>query len=165
MGLVPILFMIYPTVMGIIGGTLIMLFMAKVPKPWALFILGMLSPLVMFFMGHTYIILIVSVVFIGLAEFMFRKGGFTSFKYNAISYGFFSCWLGASLMQILLVKERYREIYKASGMPDEYFNTMDKLISWPTMVLIILGAFVGGIIGAYLGKKMLKKHFEKAGIV
>lgn len=53
MGIIPILFLIYPTVLGIIAGTVVMLFMAKVQKPWALFILGMISPLVMFAMGHT----------------------------------------------------------------------------------------------------------------
>lgn len=40
MGVIPILFLIYPTVLGIVTGTIIMLFMAKVQKPWALFILG-----------------------------------------------------------------------------------------------------------------------------
>lgn len=52
MGIIPILFLIYPTVLGIIAGTVLMLFMAKVQKPWALFILGMISPLVMFAMGR-----------------------------------------------------------------------------------------------------------------
>ena len=56
MGIIPILFLIYPTVLGIIAGTVLMLFMAKVQKPWALFILGMISPLVMFAMGHTYVL-------------------------------------------------------------------------------------------------------------
>lgn len=33
------------------------------------------------------------------------------------------------------------------------------------MALVYLGAIVGGIIGAYIGKGLLKKHFTKAGIV
>ncbi|MDU2546011.1 MAG: MptD family putative ECF transporter S component, partial [Finegoldia magna] len=33
MGMVPILFLIYPTVLGIIAGTVVMLFMTKVQKP------------------------------------------------------------------------------------------------------------------------------------
>lgn len=34
-GMVPILFLIYPSILGIVTGTIIMLFMAKVQKPWA----------------------------------------------------------------------------------------------------------------------------------
>ncbi len=164
-GLVPILFLCYPFILGIIGGTIIMLFMAKVAKPWGLFILGMLSPLIMFAMGHTFIVPTVSLIFVGLAEFFFRKGNFKSFKYNAISHGFFSCWITGSLMQMLLVKEQYKAIHEMSGMDPTYFTKLEALISWPSMALVILGGFVGGILGAFIGKAMLKKHFQKAGIV
>ena len=36
MGMVPILFLMYPFFNAIVGGVIVMLFMAKVPKPWAL---------------------------------------------------------------------------------------------------------------------------------
>ncbi|MBZ5796452.1 MptD family putative ECF transporter S component [Burkholderia contaminans] len=39
-----------------------MLFMAKVQKPWALFIFGMISPLVMFAAGHTYVVVVLSLI-------------------------------------------------------------------------------------------------------
>ena len=42
-GMVPILYLAYPTVSGIITDIVIMLFMAKVQKPWGLFILGLLT--------------------------------------------------------------------------------------------------------------------------
>ncbi len=165
MGVVPILFTIYPCALGIIAGTVIMLFMAKVPKPWALFILGMISPLIMFAMGHSVVVPLVALVFIGLAEFFFRKGRFKSFKFNTIAHGFFSCWISGSLMQMLLAREKYEEIHIKSGVSPEYFEKLSALISWPSIALIIAGAFLGGIIGAFIGKAMLKKHFEKAGIV
>ncbi len=164
-GLVPILFLIYPTILGIVTGTIILLYMAKVPKPWALFILGMLSPLVMFAMGHTFIVPLVSAIFFGIAEFFFRKGGFKSFKYNAIAFAFFNCWISGSLMQMLLAKEQYQAIHVKSGMDPSYFEKLEALISVPSLALVIVGAFIGGLIGAYVGKAMLKKHFNKAGIV
>ena len=37
MGMIPILFLIYPTVLGIIAGTVLMLFMSKVQKGHYLF--------------------------------------------------------------------------------------------------------------------------------
>ncbi len=165
MGLVPILFLVYPAVLGLVGGTIVMLFMAKVPKPWALLIFGMLSPLVMFAMGHTYVVPLGSLIFMSLAEFFFRKGKFKSFKYNAISHGFFSCWIVSSLTQLLIAKEQYMAIHANSGMDTSWVLKIEALISWQTLGLSALGAFVGGVLGAYIGKLMLKKHFEKAGIV
>ena len=46
-GLIPILFLVYPTIAGIICGPLVLLFMAKEQKPFALFIFGMIMPIVM----------------------------------------------------------------------------------------------------------------------
>ncbi len=160
----PILFLVYPAVAGIITGPIVILFMQKVHKPWALLIFGMLEPLLLFAMGHTYVLPLVSLIFVGLAEFVFRKGGFKSFKHMAIANGFLACWISGSLMQILIVHDKYLKLASGMGMSNEYINALEKLISWPSMGLVIVGAFAGGIIGALIGKKMLKKHFEKAGI-
>ncbi len=163
-GIIPILFLAFPCIVGVVAGTIVMLFMAKVGRPWALFILGMLSPLLMWVMGHTFVVPLVALVFMTLAEIFFRKGNFKSFKYNAIAYGFFSCWISGWIMQILVVKEKYREIID-NMMDPAYFSKLEELTSWPSIVLVTISAFIGGLIGAFIGKLMLRKHFEKAGIV
>ena len=163
MGMIPILFLIYPTVLGIIAGTVVMLFMTKVQKPWALFILGMISPLVMFAAGHTYVVVVLSLIVMIISELIRKIGNYNSFKYNMLSYAVFSTWICSSMMQMLLAKEVYIEHCKMMG--DDYVVALEKLITYPHMALVALGAFLGGIIGAYIGKALLKKHFEKAGIV
>ncbi|WP_392425019.1 MptD family putative ECF transporter S component [Dolosigranulum pigrum] len=163
MGLIPILFLIYPTVLGIIAGTVVMLFMAKVQKPWALFIFGMISPLVMFAMGHTYVLPLFSLIVMMVAELIRKIGNYNSFKYNVLSYAVFCTWICGSLMQMLLAKEKYIELFMMMGK--DYVDALENLITYPHMALVALGAFLGGIIGAYIGKALLKKHFEKAGIV
>jgi len=163
MGMIPILFLIYPTVLGIIAGTVVMLFMTKVQKPWALFILGMISPLVMFAMGHTYVLPLFSLIVMTIAELIRKIGNYNSFKYNMLSYAVFCTWICGSLMQMLLAKEKYIELSMMMGK--DYVDALENLITYPHMALVALGAFLGGIIGAYIGKALLKKHFEKAGIV
>lgn len=164
MGIIPILFLIYPTVLGIVAGTVVMLFMTKVQKPWALFIFGMISPLVMFAAGHTYVVVVLSLIVMIIAELIRKIGNYNSFKYNMLSYAVFSIWICSSMMQMLLVKEKYLEM-SIEMMGKDYVDVMEKLITYPHMALVALGAFLGGIIGAYIGKTLLKKHFEKAGIV
>lgn len=163
MGMIPILFLIYPTVLGIIAGTVLMLFMSKVQKPWALFILGMISPLVMFAMGHTYVLPVFSLIVMMVAELIRKIGNYNSFKYNMLSYAVFCTWICGSLMQMLLAKEKYIELSMMMGK--DYVDALENLITYPHMALVALGAFLGGILGAYIGKALLKKHFEKAGIV
>ncbi len=164
MGMIPILFLIYPTVLAVVAGTVVMLFMVKVQKPWALFIFGMLTPLVLFVMGHTYVVPVLSFVVMILAEGIRRMGKYNSFKYNMLSYGVFSTWICSSLMQMLLVKEKYMEM-SLSMMGADYVHALEKLITYPHMAFVYLGAFLGGILGAYIGKVLLNKHFKKAGIV
>ncbi len=165
MSLVPLLFLVYPAADAIVCGVIVMLFMAKVPKKWALLIFGMIGPLLMWAMGHTFVLPLISLVFIAIGEFFFRKGQFKSFKFNMIAYGFFACWPVGSLMQILLVKEQYLEMSMEWGIGEDMIQTIDALVSYPSMVLITAGTFLGGLLGALIGKKMLKKHFKKAGIV
>ncbi|MDD7363082.1 MAG: MptD family putative ECF transporter S component [Peptoniphilus sp.] len=163
-GMVPILFLIYPTILGIVTGVVVMLFMAKVQKPWALFILGILSPLVMFVMGHTYVVFVHGLVVMFIAELIRRKGRYRSFKYNMLSFAVFNTWICGSLMQMLLAKDRYIAM-TVPMMGEEYARTLERLITYPHMALVYVGAFIGDVIGAYIGKALLKKHFNKAGIV
>lgn len=162
-GMIPILFLIYPTVLGIVSGTIIMLFMAKVQKPWALFILGIISPFLMFAMGHTYVIAVHALVVMFIAEMLRRAGNYSSFKYNMLAFAVFNTWICGSLMQMLWAKEKYIELSMMMGK--EYVNTLENLITYPHMLWVYAGAFVGGVMGAYIGKSLLKKHFKKAGVV
>lgn len=163
-GIVPILFAAYPAILGIVTGTIIMFFMAKVQKPWALFILGILSPLLMFSMGHTYVIFVHAIIVMAIAELIRRAGDYKSFKNNMLAFAVFNTWICGSLMQMLLVKDRYFEM-TSSSMGEEYAMYLERIITYPNVALIYLGAILGGIVGACIGKAFLKKHFKKAGIV
>lgn len=163
-GVIPIMFLVVPFCYGVILGPLVMLFMAKVQKPWALFIFGIISPAIMFAMGHTYVIFVHSVIVMFIAEMIRKKGNYKSFKQNAIAHGVFNFWICGSLMQMILAKDAYMEM-TLSMMGQEYATGLEKLITYPNMAIVYVTAFIGGIIGAYIGRVMLKKHFEKAGIV
>lgn len=162
-GVIPILFLIYPTILGIVTGTIIMLFMVKVQKPWSLFILGMLSPLIMFLLGHTYVLVLHALVVMFIAEMIRRVGNYKSLKFNMIAFAVFNTWICGSLMQMLWAREKYIELSMMMGK--EYVDAMISLITYPHMALVYAGALVGGLVGAYIGKNLLRKHFTKAGIV
>ena len=162
-GVIPILFLVYPTILGIVSGTVVMLFMAKVQKPWALLIFGMLTPIFMMVEGHTYILVLHAFVVILIAELIRRAGNYNSFKYNMLSFAIFNTWICGSLMQMLWAREKYIEMTMMMG--NEYVEALERLVTYPHMALVYLGAIIGGLIGANIGRILLKKHFIKAGIV
>ena len=164
MGVVPILYLFYPTVFGVVGGPIVLLFMAKVQKPWALVIFGMITPVIMFLFGHTLLVPGVALVTMLVAEGIRRIGKYRSLRYNMLAYVVMATILCSSLLQMLVMKERYLELTEAE-MGREYTEALEKLISVRNMGLVYLGAVLGGMVGAFLGRKLLKKHFEKAGIV
>lgn len=164
-GTVPILYLAYPAVAGIITGIVIMLFMAKVQKPWGLFILGLICSFIVIAMGNTYIILIHALISMVIAEFVRKIGGYKSFKYNMLSFTIFNTWICGFLMQILLAKDKVIEMAETRGMGYDYIMKLIALLNFRNMIFVYIGAIVGGIIGAYIGKVFLKKHFEKAGII
>ena len=47
----------------------------------------------------------------------------------------------------------------------EYIDGMLNITSVPMLVVIVAAGLVGGLIGAVIGQKALKKHFIKAGLV
>lgn len=106
---------------------------------------------------------LLALVSVVLAELIRRILGYHSVKGAMISFAVFNTWICASLMQMLLAKEKYMEMCQMMG--DEYAEKLEKLISAPTMLLVYVGAFVGGIIGAFIARAMLKKHFQKAGLI
>ena len=164
-GIVPILYLAYPTLAGIITGIVVMLFMAKVQKPWGLFLLGLICSLIVIAMGNTYIIVIHAVISMVIAELLRKKGEYRSFKYNMLSFAIFNTWICGFLMQILLAKDKVIELAETRGMGHDYIMKLISLLNFRSMILVYIGAIVGGILGAYIGKVFLKKHFEKAGIV
>ena len=164
-GIVPILYLAYPTVAGIITGIVIMLFMAKVQKPGGLFILGLICSLIVIAMGNTYVIMVHALISMAIAEIIRKTGGYKSFKYNMLSFAIFNTWICGFLMQVLLAKDKVIEIAETRGMGYAYIMKLIALLNLSSMILVYIGAIVGGIIGAYIGKAFLKKHFKKAGII
>ena len=164
MGVVPILYLLYPMAFGVVGGPIVLLFMATVQKPWALVIFGMITPIIMFLFGHTLLVPGVALVTMLVAEGIRRIGKYRSLRYNMLAYVVMATILCSSLLQMLVMKARYLQLTEAE-MGREYTEALEKLISVRNMGLVYLGAVLGGLVGAFLGRKLLKKHFEKAGIV
>ena len=136
----PFLFIIWPIVCGIP----MMLYYTKIQKFGMLTITGIIGGI--------------------LSDVVLIIGGYQKFKVTVLSYACFCLGIMGCPANLWFAGEAYWENIHTS-MGDQYANTLQSLMpSWMLYVGFAL-LFVGGILGALLGHKMLKKHFERAGIV
>ena len=136
----PFLFIIWPIVCGIP----MMLYYTKIQKFGMLTITGIIGGI--------------------LSDVVLKIGGYQKFKVTVLSYACFCLGIMGCPANLWFAGEAYWENIHTS-MGDQYANTLQSLMpSWMLYVGFAL-LFVGGILGALLGHKMLKKHFERAGIV
>ena len=100
-----------------------------------------------------------------MAEICILIGKYKSKKWYAISYVFFNIGTAANFIRIFFAKDAYiANLQQRAG--GAFADEMTKLLSpWWSWIMVIGCAVVGGIIGAFIGSKLIKKHFEKAGIV
>lgn len=99
-----------------------------------------------------------------LADIVLKAGRYKSFKVTLLSYACFCLGMMGCPANLWLAGQYYWENIHSS-MGDQYADALQSMMpSWMMYAGFVI-LFAGGICGALFGHKMLKKHFERAGIV
>ncbi|MGO1369965.1 MptD family putative ECF transporter S component [Senegalia sp. (in: firmicutes)] len=162
LGYIPILYVLIPFIAPVISGIPFMLFLTRVKKFGMVTIMGTIVGTLMTLTGHTYLPAIFGFVFGLLADLIFKAGKYKSKKLSYLGYGVFSLWLMGMLAPFWIMKDSFENMMLDSMGVDYTKTVMDLFsnIAWTFPIM----TFLGGMIGAFLGFTMLKKHFKKAGI-
>lgn len=163
LGMIPIMYPMLVVLCPLIGGIPFMLFLTKVKKFGMIWIMSVLMGALMLLCGMGWYALALSVVTGFLSELIYKKGEYKSAKMAVLTHGVFSLWVWANFLLLFLNRESYMAS-RTESIGAEYVEALNRLMpGWMCPVLLVV-CFVFGIIGGLLGKAMLKKHFEKAGI-
>ncbi|MBQ8966734.1 MptD family putative ECF transporter S component [Ruminococcus sp.] len=163
LGFIPIFLLLLSVLVPLLGGIPFMLFLTKVDKFGMIWIMSVIMGLLMLLTGMSWPPLAVSAVTGLIADLVYKSGKYKSAAKAVITHGIFSLWVGANYLPLFMNAEKYWSTRQNFGK--DYIDTVTKLTpSWMCPVLF-LAAFVFGIIGGLVGRKLMKKHFEKAGIV
>ena len=85
------------------------------------------------------------------------------FRLFILFHAVFSLWIWSNYIPLFFFADKYWSTRQNFGQ--EYIDALTKLMPmWMCPVHLVL-CFVFGIVGGLLGRKILKKHFIKAGIV
>lgn len=165
-GISPVLWLIWPGIAGVFGGAFFTLLLTKVPKSGSSLILALISGILFFATGECTWVIIVTFGITGIiAEILRKVCGYQSFKGIALAGGVTAIGFIGSPLPMWLFQESYMLSIREMGMGEEYVDGLQSMISIPSFIGMVVVAFVGGVIGTMIGRQMLKKHFEKAGIV
>ena len=162
LGMIPIFLPLLSVLVPIFGGIPFMLFLTKVKKFGMIWIMSVIMGILMLLTGMSWPPLAVS-VFTGLiAELIYKSGNYQSAAKAVITNGVFSLWVAANYLPLFFTAEKYWESRQNYGQ--DYIDAVTKLMPTWMCPVTFIAAFVCGIIGGLLGRKLMKKHFEKAGI-
>lgn len=155
----------YVILIPLVGSIPMMLFYSKIEKFGMLTIMSVLLAIIMFVTGMGYLgaplIILAGVV----ADLIARSGGYKDFKKIVISHGVFCLWICANYFPVIITADSYRESLVEGGFSAEYADNLFKAVNSRTIIVLLILCFIFGCIGAFIGKAVVKKHFEKAGIV
>ncbi len=163
LGYIPILMIGLPIIAALVAGIPYMLFLTRVDKFGMTTFLGLVLGIVMFLSGHTWIPIAVYTICGLIADLVLKMGNYSSIKNSIISYGFFSLGVFGNMLPFYILRDYFVESIRAS-MGTDYVNVILPFLTNEMLIVLIIATFIVGLIGAYIGKLVLKKHFEKAGM-
>lgn len=163
LSLMPIFYPLLTVICPIAGGIPLMLFLTKVKKFGMITLMGVLMGIIMLLTGMGYFCIFTGLGFGLLAELVIKSGGYASAKKSVLASGVFSMWYIGNYVTFFIAREsRYQDI--ATGYGTEYADALFSYFPDWTFLVLLASCFVSGIVGGLLGKSLLKKHFQKAGI-
>lgn len=162
LGYIPIMMQMLCALGPLICGIPAILFYTKVKKFGMISIMGIIVGIFLWVTGMGYWPCIFGIVCGFLADLIAKSGKYTSSVKMMISYGVFSITLFGNFVPLYINITDYFSARQEFG--EAYAASLTNIMQPWTISVLPVVCFVFGILGALLGRKVLHKHFEKAGI-
>lgn len=154
---------LFPLPLALVSGIPQMLFYTKVRSFGMVTIMGALLGLLAFLMGYGPIGLGFGIVFGLIADLILRAGAYKSTRCAVAAHAAFSLWVVGTMLPMWILGQAYFEPFRSS-QGDAYVNEMLGLLSGGMLAVVVIGIVACAVVGALVGRAVLKKHFERAGI-
>ena len=160
----PVLTFLMPAGAALLTGPIYLLLIAKVPKHGPIIILGVVEGLIMFVTGMYWLWAVCLVVLGVVGDLIAGAGKFRNKNLNLASFLVFSLNPMGSYMMLWLDPSGYASYLVGKGTEQAYMDTMLATgTAWVLPAMIVL-TLVCALVSGLLGRKLLKKQFEKAGV-
>ena len=160
----PVLTFLMPAGAALLTGPIYLLLVAKVPKHGPIIILGVVEGLIMFVTGMYWLWAVALVVLGVVADLIAGAGRFRNKNLNLVRFLVFSLNPMGSYLMLWIDPSGYTSYLAGKGTEQAYLDTMVSTgAGWvlPGMIALTL---VCALVSALVGRRLLKKQFEKAGV-
>nr|MCR4867265.1 MptD family putative ECF transporter S component [Lachnospiraceae bacterium] len=147
----------------IIAGIPMMLYYTKIEKFGMISIMGIICAVFFYISGYTWICLSIMIPTSVLADVILSLGGFKKVIPISLSYMVMSLGIMAGPANLWFAGEGYWDNIRAS-MGDQYAEQLARFMPLWMLPAGIVFIFAGAFLGSLVGRKMMRKHFKKAGI-
>lgn len=154
-----------PAIAAIPGGLIYMFMRVKVQKAGGIFLNGLVIGIVEFLIGAGWPVALGFIIGGLIAELISRAGAYENYMLNAVGYGcFMVCFAVGTYLPMMMMTSYIDSMTSSNGVDAEFMSSLYAFISGPMVFLIAVVTFLCGMLGAFIGKLALKKHFTRAGI-
>lgn len=160
----PVLTFYMPVGSALLCGPVYLLMLAKVPKRGGAAILGAILCIVWFVTGMHWAMALGYLVMGAAADLVAGAGKYRSKKINSLSYILLSLGGTASYLVFFADPNGWAKTMLGNGTEQTYIDTMRSAGTTWILVIMLTGTVLSAAVSSFVGCRMLKKQFEKAGI-
>lgn len=160
----PILTFYMPMGMALLGGPIYLLLVAKVHKRWSITILGIIMGIIWFATGMHWAFALGCVGMGIIADITAGTGHYKRKNINIFSYMLFSLNSVFTYVIFFVDPQGWAGTMTKNGTDQSYIDTMSAHAPSWLLAVIIVGTLLIAAVSGWIGSKMLKKQFERAGI-
>ena len=160
----PVLTFYMPMGAALLCGPVYLLMIAKVQKRWSVTILGIIMGIIWFVTGMHWAF---SLGYIGMgiiADLVAGAGDYRNKAVNLLSYMLMSLGGVYTYVVFFIDPQGWASTMLENGTEQSYIDTMSASAPSWLLAVIIIGTLAIDAFSGWIGGKLLKKQFEKAGI-
>ena len=160
----PVLTFYMPMGAALLCGPVYLLMIAKVQKRWSVTILGIIMGIIWFVTGMHWAF---SLGYIGMgiiADLVAGAGDYRNKAVNLLSYMLMSLGGVYTYVVFFIDPQGWASTMLENGTEQSYIDTMSAFAPSWLLAVIIIGTLAIAAFSGWIGGKLLKKQFEKAGI-
>jgi energy-coupling factor transport system substrate-specific component len=160
----PILTFYMPLGSALLGGPIFLLLAAKVPKRGPIAITGLLTGIIWFILGMHWAMALGYVLGGIVGELIAGAGKHKSVKINILAFCCLSLGATGSYLCYFIDPAGWTSYMLNGGTDASYIETMNAVSHYGLLAVMLIGTVIVALFSGWVGSKLLKKQFEKAGI-
>lgn len=160
----PVLTFYMPMGAALLCGPVYLLMIAKVQKRWSVTILGIIMGIIWFVTGMHWAF---SLGYIGMgiiADLVAGAGDYRNKAVNLLSYMLMSLGGVYTYVVFFIDPQGWASTMLENGTEQSYIDTMSASAPSWLLAVIMIGTLAIAAFSGWIGGKLMKKQFEKAGI-